>query len=1417
PEDGIANVAAIGDANESTQGNSELRKAENQSDWFYLPVWQPQSPSLQSTAPDLGDPELSWLLFLDAEGIGLHLAERLEEEGHEVVLVAAGQRFEKVEDGAYTLDPTAPGAYVELLADLHAEGRNVTRVLHLWTSGNATSEPSRATELGLLSLTYLTQAWSAHPTEDRRQLWVLSTHLHQITGTDEVRPEKATVLGACAVIPKEYAGTACRSVEIALPTGRLARRRLIERLRHELELADETGPVAWRGNRRWIREFEPVAIDEAPDATPAHLRPRGVYVITGGLGGVGLTLAEELARAVQARLVLVGRSPFPAANEWPQWLTEHPLSDPVSRQIRQLERCQSHGAEILVLAADVTDADAIDSVRQRTLERFGAVHGVIHAAGVPPGGLLEIKTREQLEAVLAPKVRGSRVVAEAFADEDLDFLILCSSLTALTGAFGLVDHTAANACLDAFAQAASTAGSTPVVAINWDAWLDVGQAAAAAEEFGLTSASDDGDSDDGRGEVLRIPDHPLFDACLAEADGKVVYRARLDPTEHWVLDEHRLQSFGVMPATGHLEMVRAAWADHQGDGAVELRQVTFLAPLAIPNGEQREVRVVFAPRDAAVGDGADFTLESRTAEGAQTRHVEGRVLTAEPSAPVPCDLATLRQTLSDRRELPQRSAASEEAPDAFHFGPRWRGLEHDLRWGEAQGLISLHLAPEFAGELDTYHLHPALLDAATAFIQGQDQRTYLPIGYDRLLLRRPLPAVVHSHARLAEEAVADAEAIAGDLVLYDDDGAPVAEIEGFTLRRIDPAAVTAAPATEAAAELVGILPREGAEVFRRLLAMPELPTQILVSTRHFPTLLQASATAAPESHVQYRVDHLHDRSGGTYPRPQLAVQFVAPRDALEEELAVVWRDLLALSEVGAHDSFFDLGGDSLLATRLIGLIRERFDIHLPLRAIFEAPSLAKLALTLREHVADEDDAGANGAGANGTPKSHRESVAEQPLIQGPVPLTPNQMSFFEDYPRNPHRWNVTSLFEVRGGFSTHALRVALGALLYHHDALRSRFFRNGEGWRQEIASPNGAVPFSTADLSALPEDRKRFALEAASELLQASLHLSRGPVLRLVLFDLGGQAYRLLVIGHHLAMDNVSFQIVLEDLQAAYLQALRGEAVRLAPKGSSLKAWSEHLQHHALSAEIEEELGFWLRLPWSAVRGLPFDYPGGENSALSARTVHSELSRQDGERLQHQLPRRHDVTVEEILITALVQALARWTGETLQLLSLSHHSRNPLFPDLDISRTVGWFSSTYPALLELDGDPAPAAALQSIAEQLRRLPHKGLSHQILRFLGRDPQSIRQMHALPQPSVAFTYRKLQAADGEGDSMFRLAPEFPGEFVDLSVARPALIYIFASHTPRDGRLELSWNYSNNCHQRATIERLATLFEDAVGSLV
>ncbi len=910
----------------------EIHSSTRRSDiaeWFYVPSWK-RVPDLDSGPTD----NAAWFLFADECGVAVELSRQLRAADRNVVTVKAGKSFSRINERVYAINPSDRTHYLMLLKELAANGLKPERVLHLWNvTGSLKVEEVR--QRSFYSLVYLTQALEEHGTREPLHLCVISDGMHDVTGEEKLCPEKALALGPCRVIPQEYEHVLCRSVDIVVG-GDLER--LCKQLLAECASDEKESVVAYRGAHRWVQTFEPLRLDQTKSP---RLKQRGVYLITGGLGGMALEFARYLAQEAHARLALVGRTPLPPRAEWD---AIEPESDAARRKIERVRALEALGSEVLVLSADVADKEQFGKAVEETRRRFGPINGVIHTAGVPGGGVIQLIQPETTAGVFAPKVNGTRMIDAFFAQTPLDFLVLCSSRSSILGGFGHADYCSANAFLDSFAHDFSARTGIPAVSINWDAWAEVGMLINTAAQFGLRE--DQAESDTG---------HPLLDRQLSETE----YATRISPVTHWVLDDHRIVGAAIMPGTAYLEMARAAFERRETkrdeSSAIEISQAFFLAPLGLRDDETREVRTILE-KD---GDGYQFRISGELpsengGEPVWQDYSIGEISLTRAEPPQRHDLEALRARCSKQEIL---------ITDEYEFdpdlGPRWQSLQH-VNLGEKELLATFELSDEFAADFAQFKLHPALLDRATGTAKHYlaSGGHYLPMSYKRLLMKRPLPRKIVAHIKFRDD-LPQEETITFDIILMDENGIESVVIDGFSQKRVNDAAETFRGLAQATARKrpqtvetdktgvyqralrEGILPHEGVEAFKRIISN-SFPPQVVVSARdlHVSIAEMSSITTADVIEEIKQIEVA--RPTTMHPRPASLPNYVAPQNEVERTLVEIFQTMLGIEQVGIHDNFFELGGDSVLGIQIIAQAK-RAGIHLTPQQIFQHPTVAEMA------------------------------------------------------------------------------------------------------------------------------------------------------------------------------------------------------------------------------------------------------------------------------------------------------------------------------------------------------------------------------------------------------------------------------------------------------------------------------------------
>jgi acyl transferase domain-containing protein/thioesterase domain-containing protein/aryl carrier-like protein len=921
--------------------SSSLTRRPDLGQWFSAPSFLRSAPSESLPDEELRRP---WLVLTDNSPLARCIVERLRRFGAPVSTVAAAAHFAERGELSFTIDPTRAADYSKLMEVLRRQNAVPAHVVHLWALAprpqrifNTSREADLAAwERGAVhnfySLLFLSQALAFEVEQVR--LTAIGSAIEALPGEREVHPEKATLMGVCRVLPREMPGTSCSVLDVVVPrTGSNAEKLLADRLLGELCGRKRDSLVILREGARWVQRFDPLALAPAPEARN-WLRPGGVYLVTGGLGGIGLELMQHLARHGKARLVSVGRSSMPDEADWDRWLQGHGDEDGTSRRILKVRELRALGAEVMLASADITDREAMADVVREATRRFGRINGIFHCAGVLNDQLIALRAPETQSAVLSVKAKGALVLHSLFDDGDLDFLVNFSSVSSILGLPGQVDYTAANAFLDALAKALTARGSrTRTVSINWNAWKEVGMLATLVRERSGPPA----------GDLTRAGS--LLGDCVRDDAGQTLFHSVLHPRTHWPLGEHIVRGGqAVIPGTGLLELARAALAYRPENRPIEIRDLVFLQPFTVGPDETRAINVKLN-REGDHGLVIYGDSEEQPYATARVAYVD------YPTAPKQ-SVSAIRERCRERWEVVDGRLVQ----NFMDFGPRWANIKA-IHLGKGEALIDLALPAAFDSDLATYALHPAMLDMASGAAQklipgfsGEDD-FFVPFSYGRVLMTRPVPSTFSSHVRLQS---AEGKSAIFDVTLLDEEGNELVSIERFIMRRVEAFAAIPAPSRPARPDgpetaeegflREGMTTAEGLEALDRILAC-DISPQIAASTLDIDLWLERlehGGRGTPAEDANWSI--------GTpgLARPGGEAGLRAPRDALERDLAAFWKEMLGLQQVSIDDDFFELGGQSLIAMRLFNRIRKEHGVELPLSVLFQAPTIAATAALLRE-------------------------------------------------------------------------------------------------------------------------------------------------------------------------------------------------------------------------------------------------------------------------------------------------------------------------------------------------------------------------------------------------------------------------------------------------------------------------------------
>ena len=880
---------------------------------FYRRVWRPAPLGIKSPS-NAG----CWMIFRDSIGLGDRIGSILKEGGQHFILVDAGSSYNKSADGSYTVRPGVRSDYDALLTDVLKSGPAPDSILHLWSvmPEGRRAELKHVQARSFLSPLFLAQALASEDIAGQ-DIALISNHMQQVFAEPARNPARAVLLGPARVIPKELPGITCRSIDLDFTNERADEFAAL--LVAEMNSNRDNATIAFRDGRRFVETVEPLTLSAA--ARDNRLERGGVYLITGGLGGLGLAVAEQLAREFAACLVLITRSTAPSESSWEAVLRDGSLNDADKNRIQKLIEIRSFAGGLTIAQGDVTNLEQMRETVALAIKRYGKIGGVIHAAGSLEDGPLMLKTAQSAARVLDPKVRGTLVLEQALRNVPLRCFVLFSSISSIDPPAGQVDYAAANAFLDAFA----ISRKDPVTVVNWGAWRDVGMAARSASL------------------------HPLLRERLLDTSHEIVYGGKFSAQGLWLLSEHGLimngASNALLPGTGYLEMAAAAFPHGMGQEAIEFSDVFFFAPLMLMNEETRDVRVQLKreQESASMGGSFRFSVFSRASDWVE--HCTGFI--------GPCRAHPVAR--ADRADLVARCNEREIAFDEQHrtrqerhlvFGPRWRSLRR-LHIGKGEALAEIALDEKFIGDISTFLIHPALLDLATGvavYLTADYENCedlFLPVSYKTVRYFHPLPAKLFSHIRARQREPHRSEVEIFDITLFDEGHHVLAEIEGFSVRRIsDPAKTLGADAQARDNQhlrgeaLIDISDREGISPVDGVRAL----IRILSTKSPRAVIAVAQPLAVP------------DHSGRVPPLNGIGTASSHKENSnetIESALAAWWREMLGVEQVGPDEDFFNLGGHSLVGVRLMAKIKKAYRVDLDFGVIFEARTVRQLADAIR--------------------------------------------------------------------------------------------------------------------------------------------------------------------------------------------------------------------------------------------------------------------------------------------------------------------------------------------------------------------------------------------------------------------------------------------------------------------------------------
>jgi acyl transferase domain-containing protein/acyl carrier protein len=929
---------------------------EKIADWFYVPAWRRAFNDINLELAAELNGKKTWLLFVIGEPVGTNIEQRLRALGQRVVTVRPEMSLSiNVTDGngEASLRPLESDDYEVLMESVVSPENPLSYVLYLWSLGDL-PEIWSPTELYFHAPVLLAKALSRCEQEAKISLTFYTDGVQTVASESVSNPFKALTLGPAKVIDQELPGVSSRHVDIQ--HNEWSSPGEVDKLIHEalgvegatLDKRERDLPniIALRGSRRWIQTYQATPLAPASIENNHLLKDQGVYLITGGLGGIGFVVAEYLARELKARLILTTRAAFPEKNQWARLLSDPHCRDKQKQQIANIQQLESYGAQVMIGHADVADLFAMRAVVRTASNVFGNIDGVIHAAGIAGGGMLQLKSFDAAEQVIKSKVNGTIILEEALDDVNPKFMILCSSLASIRGGFGQIDYCAANAFLDAYAHCRVNNPDRLTLSINWGAWAEVGMAVEAMKRYGFLPCPfwlthSQADSSD--------LDHPFLNNIVKNEEGQLAVRCLDDSHNLWVLNEHKVHGKPTMPGTGIIELIRSAWHainEVESENSVvepkivELRNIQFLKPVSVQNSQEEAVfcRIEVTNNITTVHVGTRQAGEYGLSTLLENSKAE--IAYADDNGTDYLDIDNIKKRLIERKLTP-----SSQQVGHLEFGPRWDVLTH-LWSGDLEVFAELALTEQFASDTELIKVHPALLDVALGVAKYCITTTdsYLPLSYGKVKIIDHFPTRICCWARHKESKNDQQTTLCFDATITDPQGCIIMEVEDYILKKLDSTASQdnekdRQKTSNVSDALKGAIRSiEGVDALTRAMVCEE--PQIVISPLNLDAVIDKWRTDAKDLIQQIGNTKLSKRVGDSSLDNE---DYETPINFLEKEIAKIWTELLGVVRVDRSVSFFELGGDSLLGINLQTRLNDMYQVKLSLNTVFETPTVSALA------------------------------------------------------------------------------------------------------------------------------------------------------------------------------------------------------------------------------------------------------------------------------------------------------------------------------------------------------------------------------------------------------------------------------------------------------------------------------------------
>lgn len=915
------------DQNQNSSGTYEeklvnacKRKKADIGDWFYIPRWKQTIPAKFMKNKFVNDETECWLLFVDKMGIAGNIQQLLTSSGHMVLTVSQGDQYQKdYNHGSYVISSETRGDYIHLLQDIKKRGLRPTRIIDLW---NLSSEIDKSQFLSCVdslyinnffSPLYLQQALVSENLLENLHLLFVINNTFSITGEKLYSPEKALLIGPSRVFYHEYPQVQCHLVDIEILSNKLPEN-IAQYLIDESNILTHGSLVAYRGGNRWEEDYQAIQLTQDNADQIITLKDNGVYLITGGVGGLGALVAGYLSEISNATLILTYLTDLPKRNEWQSWLQSHPIDDVTSRKIATIMSLEYRGNQVHLAQVDICDYNGMYDL----LSQFPQIDGVFHSAGIAGGGIIPLKDKMDCIRVLNPKVMGSLILHELLKDKQPDFFIMFSSITSIVGDTARIDYCSGNAFMDAFAHYRNQYCGGRTVSINWGQWGDVGMAVNWRNQ-----------KKDRKNTMQEEVTRGLLTFVRREGLQEI-YRVNL-AVQDWVINEHRLVQQPTLVGTTILSLLYDWIVHFKSSESLQIKNLFLTQPIIYHYGWPRLVKIFIIFESNSY----KFSLKSRGILDVQWQeHAFGTIGFSDNVSDKVVDLFDSIHTRFTIKTPFISLITHLDTSRLLSLSNRWDNHQ-EIFQGNNEWLIKIALDPIYSNDFKRYKYHPAIIDAASICCIANITKDYfLPISYGNIIFYSPLSSECYAHVKLNGEYKPRDTSVSMDITFFSTEGELLLKLEKYTLIKLFPnnslveSSHMLANKEEPLSVKVDttdkdILFYEGVDALKRQFSHLEFE-QLVVVTSDLHQLIDESIPKYNDNIIETASEI--ERSIHT--RPVLSVDYVEPENDIEREIVKIWQSILGISGVGIDDNFTELGGNSLLAVQIISAVSNVFEVDI---------------------------------------------------------------------------------------------------------------------------------------------------------------------------------------------------------------------------------------------------------------------------------------------------------------------------------------------------------------------------------------------------------------------------------------------------------------------------------------------------------